>query len=89
MRDTIADSLVAKKSLMNPSLYFFGYRTRCSSLQSLNRCARLRESNRALRDGSFAWRCSRHFVPGYDRTVLRDKSHSPIEGPRIKLGFWG
>src|ERR1700722_57004 len=26
-------------------------------------------SYRTLRDGSFAWRFSRHFVPGYDRTV--------------------
>ena len=30
--------------------------------------ARLR-SHRALRDCSFGWRCPRHFVPGYDRTV--------------------
>jgi hypothetical protein len=34
-----------------------------------SRCARLRESDRTLRDGSFGWRCPRHFVPGYDRTV--------------------
>jgi hypothetical protein len=26
-------------------------------------------SYRTLRDGSFGWRFSRHFVPGYDRTV--------------------
>jgi hypothetical protein len=26
-------------------------------------------SYRTLRDGSFRWRFSRHFVPGYDRTV--------------------
>jgi hypothetical protein len=40
----------------------------------------------------------RHFVPGYDQPVLpgqnyqpvlRDKSHSPIEGPRIKLALMG
>jgi hypothetical protein len=35
-----------------------------------NRCACLRESDRTLRDRSFGWRCPRHFVPGYDRTVL-------------------
>jgi hypothetical protein len=40
-----------------------------SSPQSSNRCARLRESDRTLRDGSFGWPCPRHFVPGYDRTV--------------------
>src|SRR5271165_5494742 len=40
-----------------------------SSLQSSNRCARLHESHRTLRDGSLGWRCPRHFVPGYDRTV--------------------
>jgi hypothetical protein len=32
-------------------------------------CAHLHESDRTLRDGSFGWRCPRHFVPGYDRTV--------------------
>jgi hypothetical protein len=31
--------------------------------------ARPRESDRTLRDGTFRWRCPRHFVPGYDRTV--------------------
>ena len=39
----------------------------------------LRESDRALRDGSFGWRYPRHFVPGYDRTVPPGQSHSPIE----------
>src|SRR5271166_934272 len=39
------------------------------SLQSSNRCAHLHESHRTLRDGSLGWRCPRHFVPGYDRTV--------------------
>jgi hypothetical protein len=39
------------------------------SLQSSTWCARLRESDRTLRDGSFGRRCPRHFVPGYDRTV--------------------
>jgi hypothetical protein len=32
-----------------------------------NRCAYLHESYRTLRDGSLGWRCSRHFVPGYDQ----------------------
>ena len=27
-------------------------------------CVRRRESDRTLRDGSFGWRCPRHFVPG-------------------------
>src|SRR5271166_5536081 len=40
-----------------------------SPLQSSNRCAYLHESHRTLRDGSLGWRCPRHFVPGYDRTV--------------------
>src|SRR5208283_3023886 len=40
-----------------------------SSLHSSNRCAHLHESHRTLRDGSLGWRCPRHFVPGYDRTV--------------------
>jgi hypothetical protein len=31
-----------------------------------------------------------HFVPGYDRLSLRDKSHSPIEGPRMnKVSAYG
>jgi hypothetical protein len=47
----------------------FGFHIETSSLQLSNRCAPLRESDRTLRDGSFGWRCSRHFVPGYDRTV--------------------
>jgi hypothetical protein len=37
-----------------------------------SRFARLPESDRALRDGSFGWRFPRHFVPGYDRLSLRD-----------------
>jgi hypothetical protein len=45
-----------------------------------SRCARLRESDRTLRDGSFGWRCPRHFVPGYDRTVPLGQNHSHIEG---------
>ena len=43
---------------------------------------------------------TRHFVPGYYRAVptghkqtislsLRDKSHSPIEAPRIKVALMG
>ena len=40
-----------------------------ASLQASNRCAHLRESDRALRDGSFGVARPRHFVPGYDRTV--------------------
>jgi hypothetical protein len=40
-----------------------------SSLPSSNRCACRRESDRTLRDGSLGGCCSRHFVPGYDRTV--------------------
>src|SRR5271166_1880225 len=40
-----------------------------SPLQSSNRCAYLHESHRTLRDGSLGWRCPRHFVPGYGRTV--------------------
>jgi hypothetical protein len=43
-----------------------------------SRCAHLQESDRTLRDGSFGWRCPRHFVPGYDRTVPPGQSHSPI-----------
>jgi hypothetical protein len=49
---------------------FFGYRTRNFVTQSLNRCARLRESDRTLRDGSFGWRC-----PQALRARLR--SHRP------------
>jgi hypothetical protein len=52
------------RSEMNKHKYF-----QSSSLQSSNRCAHLPESHRTLRDGSFGWRCPRHFVPGYDRTV--------------------
>jgi hypothetical protein len=48
---------------------FFRFVFEISSPQSSNRCARLRESDRILRDGSFGWPCPRHFVPGYDRTV--------------------
>jgi hypothetical protein len=33
------------------------------------RCAHRQESDRTLRDGSFEVVMSRHFVPGYDRTV--------------------
>src|ERR1700754_1154648 len=40
-----------------------------------------------LRAGSFGWRCPRHFVPGYDRTVPPGRNHSPVEGPRIKLAL--
>src|SRR5271166_3007133 len=48
-----------------------------SSLQSSNRCARLHESHRTLRDGSLGWRCPRHFVPwslDISRTDFRARS---------------
>ena len=47
-----------------------------SSFQSSNRCAHLSESHRTLRDGSFGAAQSRHFVPGYDRTVPPGQSAS-------------
>jgi hypothetical protein len=65
-------SLVAKKSLMNPSQYFFSHRARSFVTPNSNHrigAHAWRESDRTLRDGSFGWRCPRHFVPGYDRTV--------------------
>jgi hypothetical protein len=41
-----------------------------------------RESDRTLRDGFFGWRCPRHFVPGYDRTVPSGtKADRPSECP--------
>jgi hypothetical protein len=43
-----------------------------SSFQYCNQqieCAHLQESDRTLPDGSFEAAISRHFVPGYDRTV--------------------
>ena len=49
-------------------------------------CAR---SYRTLRDGSFDGRFPRHFVPGYDQPVPPGQSHSPIEGPCIKLALMG
>ena len=58
-------------------------------LQSSTRCADLHESHRALRDGSLGWRCSRHFVPGYDRAVppgLRTRRPQSIPPPGISLG---
>jgi hypothetical protein len=53
------------------------------SLQSSNRRAYRRESDRTLRDGSFEVALSRHFVPGYYRAVPPGQNHSPIEAPRI------
>jgi hypothetical protein len=44
----------------------------------------LRDKARALRDGSLDWRCPRHFVPGYDRTV--PPGQSPCPTGRF---FWG
>jgi hypothetical protein len=46
----------------------------------INRCARPRESDRTLRDGSFGWRCPSHFVPGYDRTVPLGQKPPRVEG---------
>jgi hypothetical protein len=46
--------------------------------ESSNRCAHLHESYRTLRDGSLGWRFSRHFVPGYDRTVPPGHSARPL-----------
>jgi hypothetical protein len=37
-------------------------------------------SYRTLRDDSLGGRFPRHFVPGYDRTVLWDEIHSPRRG---------
>ena len=37
--------------------------------QSSNRCAHLQESYRPYGTALLGWRCPRHFVPGYDRTV--------------------
>ena len=54
---------------------------------SSNLCARLRESDRTLRDGSLGGRCLRHFVPGYDHAVpLGRNTFSP---PLIKLALMG
>ena len=58
---------ISRRPVRRVSVAVFLFET--SSLQSSNRCAHLHESDRTLRDGSFGWRCSRHFVPGYDRTV--------------------
>ena len=81
--------LNAKKSLMNPSQYFFVIVFEISSLQSSNRCARLQESHRTLRDGPLlggvpGTSCQATIAPS-----LRDKSHSPSERPRIKLALLG
>jgi hypothetical protein len=48
------------------------------SLQSSNRRAYRRESDRTLRDGSFEVALSRHFVPGYGRTVPSGLGQSPF-----------
>jgi hypothetical protein len=58
---------ISRRPVRHVSVSVFLFET--SSLQSSNRWAQLHESDRTLRDGSFGWRCPRHFVPGYDRTV--------------------
>jgi hypothetical protein len=57
------------------------------SLQSSNQCAYRRESDRTLRDGPLRGRCSRHFVPGYDQTSLRDWEQSPVVAARNCLNI--
>ena len=80
-RDTTAVAIIAslRLRLSRSQRYFSSKCAPCflrkafvfeiSSLQSSNRCAHLHESHRSLRDGTLGWRCPRHFVPGYDRTV--------------------
>ena len=59
--------IVGQKSY-NKNVFSFRIRNFVTPITS-NRCAHLHESHRTLRDGSLGWRCPRHFVPGYDRTV--------------------
>jgi hypothetical protein len=49
----------------------------------------LHESYRTLRDGSLGWRYPGTSCLATISLSLRDKSHSPIEGPRIKLALMG
>ena len=58
---------VRRVSLGRPNTLF--ERFEISSFRSSNRCANPYGSHRTLRDGLFVGACSRHFVPGYDRTV--------------------
>jgi hypothetical protein len=48
-----------------------------------SRCARPRESDRTLRDGSFGWCCPRHFVPGYDRTVPQEQKPFAFRAKKV------
>jgi hypothetical protein len=46
-----------------------------------------RESDRTLRDGSFEVALSRHFVPGYDRTVPPGLGAKPPSGNKSSQTF--
>jgi hypothetical protein len=48
---------------------FFSFPTRNFVTPIINRGAHTCKIRPTLRDGSLGWRCSRHFVPGYDRCV--------------------
>jgi hypothetical protein len=48
------------------------------SLQLWNGCAYRRESDRTLREGFLRSRFTRHFVPGYDRTVPPGLEGKPL-----------
>ncbi len=54
-----------------------------------SKCAPRQESHRTLRDGSLGWRCPRHFVPGYDRTVPPGQKPFARRCPHIKLALTG
>jgi hypothetical protein len=82
-------SLVAKKSLMNPSQYFFSYRTRnfvTPIIESVRTPARIRP----YPTGRLFWvavpgtSCQATIAPS-----LRDKSRSPIEKPYNYLSVYG
>ena len=72
---------VRRVSLGRPNTLFG--RFEISSFQSSNRCAHLYGSHRTLRHGLFVGACSRHFVPGYDRTVPPGRFAT-----RFLLNFW-
>jgi hypothetical protein len=48
----------------------------------------LHESYRTLRDGSLGWRCSRHFVPGYDRIVPQGRGYFPHAFRHFVPGYY-
>jgi hypothetical protein len=57
------------------------FRSETSSLRPSNRGVPTCKNQTVLYGTALlGWRCSRHFVPGYDRTVAPGQNHSPIGG---------